>query len=62
MKVSRPFELRNPTTRHFFRAYNKPKNFYEIYGYDNMTSFKNNKERYNICFNSIISLILIILS
>ena len=46
MELDRPFDPRNPTTRHFFRPYRKPKNFYETYGYDNLTSFKNNKERY----------------
>jgi len=53
MEVDRPFDPRNPTTRHFFRPYRKPKNFYETYGYDNMTSFKNNKERYQNDINNL---------
>ena len=53
MELDRPFDPRNPTTRHFFRPYRKPKNFYETYGYDNMTSFKNNKERYQNDINNL---------
>ena len=46
MERNRPFNPKNATTRHFFRPYRKPKNFYETYGYDNTTMLKNNKERY----------------
>jgi len=53
MELDRPFDPRNPTTRHFFRPYRKPKNFYETYGYNNTSMFKNNKERYQNDINNL---------
>ena len=53
MERNRPFNPKNATTRHFFRPYRKPKNFYETYGYDNTTMLKNNKERYQNDINNL---------
>ena len=53
MEANRPFNPKNATTRHFFRPYRKPKNFYETYGYDNTTMLKNNKERYQNDINNL---------
>ena len=53
MERNRPYNPKNATTRHFFRPYRKPKNFYETYGYDNTTMLKNNKERYQNDINNL---------
>ena len=41
-----PFNPKNTTSKHFFKEYRKPKNFFGIFGYNKSLNFKNNGERY----------------